>query len=81
MLYIFKYDEYFGFSLAVLYNNIMYFTRKLAEMSSTYKNILIVHLLEKLKYLASEILNSQCKQQITQIEQIVNQSGKNLLLR
>lgn len=62
---------------AVLYNNIMYFTRKLAELSPTYKNLLIVHLLEKLKNLASEILHSQCKQQITQIEKIVNQSGKN----
>ncbi|XP_025192205.1 centromere/kinetochore protein zw10 homolog [Melanaphis sacchari] len=59
---------------AVLYNNIMYFTRKLAELSPTYKNLLIVHLLEKLKNLASEILHSQCKQQITQIEKIVNQS-------
>jgi len=55
----------------------MYFTRKLAELSPTYKNLLIVHLLEKLKNLASEILHSQCKQQITQIEKIVNQSGKN----
>lgn len=54
----------------------MYFTRKLAELSPTYKNLLIVHLLEKLKNLASEILHSQCKQQITQIEKIVNQSGK-----
>ncbi|CAI6360807.1 unnamed protein product [Macrosiphum euphorbiae] len=59
---------------AVLYNNIMYFTRKLAELSPTYKNLLIVHLLEKLKNLASEILHSQCKQQIAQIEKIVNQS-------
>ncbi|VVC39253.1 Hypothetical protein CINCED_3A022987 [Cinara cedri] len=59
---------------AVLYNNIMYFTRQLAEMSPIYKNLLIVHLLEKLKNLASEILHSQCKQQITQIENIVNQS-------
>lgn len=55
----------------------MYFTRKLAELSPTYKNLLIVHLLEKLKNLASEILHSQCKQQIAQIEKIVNQSGKN----
>lgn len=54
----------------------MYFTRKLSEMSPTYKNLLIVHLLEKLKNLASEILHSQCKQQITQIEKIVNQSGE-----
>lgn len=55
----------------------MYFTRKLAEKSPTYKNLLIVHLLEKLKNLASEILHSQCKQQIAQIEKIVNKSGKN----
>lgn len=55
----------------------MYFTRKLAEMSPTYKNLLIVHLLEKLKNLASEILHSQCKQQVTHIEKIVHQSGKN----
>jgi len=72
------YFFYFIYILtAVLYNNIMYFTRKLAELSPTYKNLLIVHLLEKLKNLASEILHSQCKQQITQIEKIVNQSGKN----
>lgn len=56
----------------------MYFTRKLAEMSPTYKNLIIVHLLEKLKNLASEILHSQCKQHITQIEKIFNQSGNNL---
>lgn len=55
----------------------MYFTRKLAEMSPTYKNLLIVHLLERLKNLASEILHSQCKQQTSQIEKIINQSGKN----
>lgn len=54
----------------------MYFARQLAEMSPVYKNLLIVHLLEKLKNLASEILHSQCKRQITQIENIVNQSGK-----
>lgn len=54
----------------------MYFIRKLAEISPTFKNLLIVHLLEKLKNLASEILHSQCKQQVTQIEKIVNQSGK-----
>jgi len=58
----------------------MYFTRKLAEMSPTYKNLLIVHLLEKLKHLASEILHSQCKQQIGQIEKFVNQSGMNHFL-
>lgn len=45
-------------------------------MSPVYKNLLIVHLLEKLKNLASEILHSQCKQQIIEIENIVNQSGK-----
>jgi len=54
----------------------MYFIRKLAEMSSTYKKLLIVHLLENFKNLASEILHSQCKQQVTHIEKIVNQSGK-----
>ncbi|XP_050436177.1 centromere/kinetochore protein zw10 homolog [Adelges cooleyi] len=59
---------------AILYNNIMYFTRKLAEMSPIYKNLLIVHLLEKLKNLASEILHTQCKQQIIQMEKTVNQS-------
>lgn len=55
----------------------MYFTRKLTEMSPTYKNLIIVHLLEKLKNLASEILHSQCKQLILVIEEIMNQSGKN----
>lgn len=55
----------------------MYFTRKMAEMKPIYKNLLIVHLLERLKNLASDILHSQCKQQIAQIEKIVNQSGKN----
>lgn len=55
----------------------MYFTRKLAEMSPTYKNLFIVHLLERLKNLASEILDSQCKQHASQIEKIINQSGKN----
>lgn len=47
----------------------MYFTRKLSEMSPTYKNLIIV------QNLASDILNWECKQQITQIEKIVNQSG------
>lgn len=56
----------------------MYFVRKLIEMSPSYKNLLIVHLLEKLKNLASEILTSQCKQEVTKIEKIVNQSGKNI---
>lgn len=58
----------------------MYFTRKLAEKSTTYKSLLVVHLLEKLKNLASEILHYQCKHQITQIEKIIKQSGKKKLI-
>lgn len=63
--------------LAILYNNVMHLTQKLAEMSLTYKNLLIVDLLENLKHLASEILHSQSKQHASQIEKIINQSGKN----
>ncbi|XP_050537251.1 centromere/kinetochore protein zw10 homolog isoform X2 [Daktulosphaira vitifoliae] len=59
---------------AILYNNIMYFTRKLAEMSPIYKNLLIVHLLEKLKNLASEILHTQCKHHISLMEKTVGKS-------